>query len=67
MRVSDFVKIENAYYAQKEWFESDDEKHNLDLKLSTAELSAMWTIIALTHDLGYPLEKVENIKARSKG
>lgn len=61
LRVSDFVKIENADCAQKEWFESDDEKHNLDLKLSTAELSAMWTIIALTHDLGYPLEKVEKI------
>ncbi|MDA8307544.1 MAG: hypothetical protein M0Z81_12030, partial [Deltaproteobacteria bacterium] len=31
------------------------------LCLSTAELSAMWTIIALTHDLGYPLEQVEKI------
>lgn len=31
------------------------------LEISSAELMAMWTIIALTHDLGYPLEKVERI------
>ena len=34
------------------------------LYISTAELSAMWAIIALTHDLGYPLEKVEKINDR---
>ncbi len=32
-----------------------------NLLISTAELGAMWTIVALTHDLGYPLEKVERI------
>jgi hypothetical protein len=31
------------------------------LKISQSELGAMWTIIALTHDIGYPLEKVEQI------
>jgi hypothetical protein len=61
LRVSNFVKIVKADCAKKEWFTSDDEKNKTDLKLSTAELSAMWTIIALTHDLGYPLEKVEKI------
>lgn len=30
-------------------------------RLSVAELAAMWTIVALTHDLGYPLEKVEKV------
>lgn len=34
------------------------------LYISTAELSAMWAIVALTHDLGYPLEKVEKINDR---
>jgi|GEM_PF-1429265 hypothetical protein len=34
------------------------------LTISTAELGAMWTIAALTHDLGYPLEKVERINDR---
>lgn len=34
------------------------------LKISAAELGAMWTIIALTHDLGYPLEKVERVNDR---
>ncbi len=29
--------------------------------LSIGELAAMWTVIALTHDLGYPLEKVEKV------
>jgi len=37
------------------------ENKDFKLKISTAELGAMWTIIALTHDLGYPLEKVENV------
>lgn len=36
---------------------NDDPK----LQLSLGELGAMWTIAALTHDLGYPLEKVERI------
>ncbi|WP_027358608.1 hypothetical protein [Desulforegula conservatrix] len=31
------------------------------MHLSIAELSAMWTVISLTHDIGYPLEKVEKI------
>jgi hypothetical protein len=34
------------------------------LQVSAAELGAMWTIIALTHDLGYPLEKVERVNDR---
>lgn len=40
---------------------SEKNEKKYPLYLSTAELSAMWTIIALTHDLGYPLEKVERI------
>lgn len=40
---------------------SKEQENKYPLYLSIAELSAMWTIIALTHDLGYPLEKVERI------
>lgn len=31
------------------------------MPLAISELSAMWTIMSLTHDIGYPLEKVEKI------
>ena len=33
-------------------------------RLSLAELAAMWTVVALTHDLGYPLEKVEKVNEK---
>jgi len=35
-----------------------------DMKISINELSAMWCIIALTHDLGYPLDKIDRIKRK---
>jgi hypothetical protein len=60
IRVCSNAKIIASDCALPEWFTSDEEI-DLELKISTAELSAMWTIIALTHDLGYPLEKVEKI------
>lgn len=33
----------------------------IELELTRAEKLSMWTIIALTHDLGYPLEKAKSI------
>lgn len=33
----------------------------IELKLNEAEKISMWTIIALTHDLGYPLQKAKTI------
>lgn len=33
----------------------------IELKLNDAEKISMWTIIALTHDLGYPLQKAKGI------
>lgn len=30
--------------------------------ISNKEVSAMWCIIALTHDLGYPLDKIEKVR-----
>lgn len=32
--------------------------------ISEDELAAMWCIVALTHDLGYPLDKVEKVQAK---
>lgn len=53
---------------------SDDKFHNQGFseydkpitKISTTELWAMWTIIALCHDLGYPLEKSSKINQKVK-
>lgn len=40
--------------------------HNNDLNISKTELWAMWTIIALCHDLGYPVEKASRINQKVK-
>lgn len=56
-RVSKHARIAAAPFARPEW----ENPEASDFELSTAELAAMWTIAALTHDLGYPLEKVERI------
>lgn len=37
-------------------------RKNKGLDISNEEVSAMWCIIALTHDLGYPLDKIEKVK-----
>ncbi|MGW8159965.1 MAG: hypothetical protein ACWGKN_15980 [Desulfoprunum sp.] len=55
------ASVEHIDHADPEWFEPIKGEDSYKLKLSTAELSAMWAIVALTHDLGYPLEKVEKV------
>ena len=44
------------------------EKHkkNKEEYISKSELWAMWTIIALCHDLGYPIEKTSKINVQAK-
>jgi hypothetical protein len=37
-------------------------RKNRGLDISNEEVSAMWCIIALTHDLGYPLDKIEKVR-----
>ena len=39
-----------------------DYKH--DAPIGDDEVAAMWCIIALTHDLGYPLDKVEKVQEK---
>ena len=34
--------------------------------IDAQEIQAMWCIIALTHDLGYPLQKVDNINEQTR-
>jgi len=46
------------------------EDNNSDIKnnliITPAEFEAMWCIISLTHDLGYPLEKISEINSTIK-
>lgn len=37
-----------------------------DLDISGLELISMWTVAALCHDLGYPLEKARNVLSKTK-
>jgi len=37
-------------------------RKNRALDISNEEVSAMWCIIALAHDLGYPLDKIEKVR-----
>ncbi|MDR0605066.1 MAG: hypothetical protein LBG80_12255 [Bacteroidales bacterium] len=47
-------------------FEIKDDETNKDKKISKIEFFAMWTIIALCHDLGYPIEKASQINKQTK-
>jgi len=60
LRAVTHASVEDENHANPKWFGSNKGEDG-KLKLSTAELSAMWAIVALTHDLGYPLEKVEKV------
>ena len=70
LRTSNNISIEECPFADPEWnmfknkrdnTNDDSTKNNYDLNISTAELAAMWTISSLTHDIGYPLEKVDRV------
>lgn len=50
------VKNNGAYLEKLTINEKD-----FEITLSNEEKLSMWTIIALTHDLGYPLQKAKNI------
>lgn len=46
--------------------EEGKEKEEIGKYISQSELWAMWTIIALCHDLGYPIEKASKINQQAK-
>lgn len=56
LRACSEIFIEEKPYSDPLWKQNSN-----TLKISTAELAAMWTVAALTHDLGYPLEKVDRV------
>jgi hypothetical protein len=47
-------------------FEIPKKKKHKHLMISQSEIWAMWTIIALCHDLGYPIEKSFKINQKTK-
>ncbi len=53
-------KINESINVTEDWIDEKKGEH----QIAKGELFAMWTIIALTHDLGYPLEKVDRINDR---
>lgn len=53
----------NFHFQITEETEHDDNKFE---KITQSELWSMWTIIALCHDLGYPIEKTAKINIQAK-
>lgn len=47
-------------------FHFEIEEENKGIQITCSEIWAMWTIIALCHDLGYPLEKTAKINEKVK-
>jgi hypothetical protein len=43
-----------------------EENEQKEITISKSELWAMWTVIALCHDLGYPIEKTSQINKQAK-
>lgn len=61
------VKLNEDFTIDREaLFHKDIEKKAEPISISQSELWAMWTIIALCHDLGYPLEKTSIINQKVK-
>jgi len=45
----------------------DFKEFNKSEHISKNEIMAMWCIIAFTHDLGYPLDKIKKVKSKISG
>jgi hypothetical protein len=63
-RVSDVVDVEVAESANINYCDKHCVEELGEQVVSSAEVGAMWAIVALTHDLGYPLQKVDLINSQ---
>lgn len=63
-RVSGVVDVEIDRSANIKYCKKDKVNRLKKQKVSSAEIGAMWAIVALTHDLGYPLQKVDLINSQ---
>lgn len=50
------------FESKTHWDFEETNRKNGVFTISNDEVSAMWCIIALTHDLGYPLDKIEKVR-----
>ncbi len=58
----DGFKINNDFH----FMIADDAPQDKPKSISKSELWSMWTIVALCHDLGYPIEKTSQINRQAK-
>ncbi len=58
--INEFKKQDTKIFFDQKEVNSREEHFTI----SNAEIEAMWCIIALTHDLGYPLNKINKIKSK---
>ncbi len=65
-RVSSVIDIEVKESANLNYADKRKVRRLRRQTVSSAEIGAMWTIVALTHDLGYPLQKVDLINSQLK-
>ena len=64
----DFEVVDIDFHFQLEEKEEKEEKEKVNAiyAISNSEIWSMWSIIALCHDLGYPLEKASQINKKVK-
>ena len=64
----DGIQLNDEYIIDKKndfHFQIENNKQ-LEITISKSEFWAMWTVIALCHDLGYPIEKTSQINKQAK-
>lgn len=63
---SNKLSFNDGYKFSKQKFQADESKMSENKTITQSETWAMWTIIALCHDLGYPIEKTSEINKQAK-
>ena len=62
-------QMENFKFSDKALYKDNNfsfEIEETDLFITKGEIWAIWTIVALTHDLGYPIEKASKVNNKLK-
>lgn len=60
--------LQSERYPHIEFFHDVADRTGVEVSklISPKEIQAMWCVIALSHDLGYPLQKVDNINEQTR-
>ena len=62
----DVQKSDKTFSFEIHEIKNYEETNDRQLKLSKGEIIVIWTLIALCHDLGYPIEKASRINEKLK-